>query len=1101
MKLNKIEIFDKNDNIVSNSAPDGIKIEFAGDQNIVRISSQCRFSNCHILLGSSTKVEIKDSIHQISCLNILGKRSLYGEVRIGQNFSCVSSSLMLSGNSKVYIGNDCMFNSNIFCWASDFHAIVDALTKETVNYNNECGLYIGNHVWVSENARILKNAFISDNTVVANSAVVGKKFEKGGVILAGNPANIVRQGIDWKREAPDSTPTRYVRESDHISEKSNIRRENWALITGAIRSELYLKMILLKACKMREIGVIEEIILSTWSGEIDKYVGLRQKLNTLNIHIVESPTLIDDYEVKFNHIVYARTRHLIMEGLKRIPSGKFVIKLRTDFLEGVDRFLNVIQRRDLDLSVKKYGEFAPIFEYKIVQSRYEPMDIIWANDRFFYGYKNDIEKICIPLQGHRFAMCRKAVEIDLIFGYAFWSNALLRNVWDLLPEQFYTALISFVKANKSIVLPRILYRVYATALIFVYCNILYIDDFFKNKITDDISFADIFTNKISTNREIKSLLTKKEAFKCESDEIFYQELMNISLGLPNSKIFSYTEYEELKKFVVEQMKRPELINPYLPLKNKSSVSDEVTVQTLFSDYINEQEKINQIIGIAEHFDSMAQIFEETGCNDNSKLSIDIIKAAIFDRGHSKACYQYLKLLNENSAEPDMVVIMQIISVFRRFAFRRTDYPTKYVIAGFYLLLVVLKKLFIENPELEKKYHLKGQFFNILGEFKESFIAKKIKYTTIYNYEQEQGLVKCLIKYIDKKVKDDNFTQFECGVLDALLILGLPNAPITDNVKEYLKRNHSEVLTQFVLLYGDSLFDISNIIISENLKQIIFNLQHADKRYFELLLKYSENCLNSTEASYVSKLILSEKYNYSPDTWEQADKCILELYKNYKLQKTLPYNANFCNDEQKLLINPEDAFIETDGFICTLKILSKKKILDKNKDILYKFFDDVQLDPIKMMFERIEKDSRISFFSLKNENEFWVNYVPFSTSKISKFLTIPKNEKNNMTWPYSETGSFSPYAAYLCFRATSVVISIEFAADNCAQKTELIKHVNNILHLNLDASQSILRLQREIFSYFKSDICSAINSALDLFCEIGDILVSTVEDIIDNQYKM
>lgn len=54
--------------------------------------------------------------------------------------------------------------------------------------------FIGRRCFIGANAIILPGVKLGDNTIVGAGAVVTKSFE-GGVILAGNPAKIIRSGI------------------------------------------------------------------------------------------------------------------------------------------------------------------------------------------------------------------------------------------------------------------------------------------------------------------------------------------------------------------------------------------------------------------------------------------------------------------------------------------------------------------------------------------------------------------------------------------------------------------------------------------------------------------------------------------------------------------------------------------------------------------------------------------------------------------------------------------------------------------------------------------------------------------------------------------
>ena len=117
---------------------------------------------------------------------------------IGNNLKCNGMTIFFGPEgSSIQIGDNCMTSWNIQLSASDHHPIVDTNGKVI----NRCGnISIGNHVWIGMNAVLLKNIIIPDNCIIGAGAVVSGKFSESNCILAGNPAEIVRRGINWGRE-------------------------------------------------------------------------------------------------------------------------------------------------------------------------------------------------------------------------------------------------------------------------------------------------------------------------------------------------------------------------------------------------------------------------------------------------------------------------------------------------------------------------------------------------------------------------------------------------------------------------------------------------------------------------------------------------------------------------------------------------------------------------------------------------------------------------------------------------------------------------------------------------------------------------------------
>jgi acetyltransferase-like isoleucine patch superfamily enzyme len=120
-----------------------------------------------------------------------------GLLRVGSNTTMVEVHLAVTEpDSKVVIGQDCMFANDIDLRTGDSHSVIDSKTGERLNFpENIC---IGRHVWIASHSVILKGVNIGENSIVATGAIVTKSFEPG-VIIAGNPAKIIKTGVSWSR--------------------------------------------------------------------------------------------------------------------------------------------------------------------------------------------------------------------------------------------------------------------------------------------------------------------------------------------------------------------------------------------------------------------------------------------------------------------------------------------------------------------------------------------------------------------------------------------------------------------------------------------------------------------------------------------------------------------------------------------------------------------------------------------------------------------------------------------------------------------------------------------------------------------------------------
>lgn len=178
---------------------EGLTVEWMGENSIIEIGANPipKFENTIITCKNNNKIKIKSSIYHIKNLNVR-KISDNCSLKIGEHFSCEEVNIFQDeSNLSIDIGNDCMFSWNVILRATDSHTIYDE--NDTV-INSGDKIVIGNHVWLGQNTTILKSAAIANNSIVGSGTVVTNKFNEPSVIIAGNPAKIIKKGIKWSRE-------------------------------------------------------------------------------------------------------------------------------------------------------------------------------------------------------------------------------------------------------------------------------------------------------------------------------------------------------------------------------------------------------------------------------------------------------------------------------------------------------------------------------------------------------------------------------------------------------------------------------------------------------------------------------------------------------------------------------------------------------------------------------------------------------------------------------------------------------------------------------------------------------------------------------------
>lgn len=150
-------------------------VSIQGDCNTVSVSDRCVLRN--------TSFVCEDSANSIS---LGASTTLAG-----------STELAAIEGTRITIGGECLFSGGIHFRTGDSHSLTDLNGRRI---NPSADITIGDHVWVARNVTALKGSAVADSSVVGACAVLTKKFDRPHCAIAGNPAKVIGEGIDWKAE-------------------------------------------------------------------------------------------------------------------------------------------------------------------------------------------------------------------------------------------------------------------------------------------------------------------------------------------------------------------------------------------------------------------------------------------------------------------------------------------------------------------------------------------------------------------------------------------------------------------------------------------------------------------------------------------------------------------------------------------------------------------------------------------------------------------------------------------------------------------------------------------------------------------------------------
>lgn len=178
----------------------GLILHIRGTNNIIVIDESVYFENCQFNIhAKDNKIEICEGC---ALANLkLDAMSYRCNIILREKVSCNEMTITLwNDDTTLDIGKDCQFSYGVEITLGDGHIVKDLNSGKILNINNR-SLTIGEHNWIGKYAKILaKNTTIGNNNIIGAYAVVTKSFNENNVVIAGNPAKIVKKDIEWDRK-------------------------------------------------------------------------------------------------------------------------------------------------------------------------------------------------------------------------------------------------------------------------------------------------------------------------------------------------------------------------------------------------------------------------------------------------------------------------------------------------------------------------------------------------------------------------------------------------------------------------------------------------------------------------------------------------------------------------------------------------------------------------------------------------------------------------------------------------------------------------------------------------------------------------------------
>ena len=117
-----------------------------------------------------------------------------GDLTFGDNFYS-NTNCTIWCSERVSFGKDNLLGWNVTVRDSDGHHVVENGVQKPAARE----ILFGEHCWIGSECSILKGAKTGDHCIVGFGSTLTKSYEVSHAVLAGSPAVIKKEGIDWKR--------------------------------------------------------------------------------------------------------------------------------------------------------------------------------------------------------------------------------------------------------------------------------------------------------------------------------------------------------------------------------------------------------------------------------------------------------------------------------------------------------------------------------------------------------------------------------------------------------------------------------------------------------------------------------------------------------------------------------------------------------------------------------------------------------------------------------------------------------------------------------------------------------------------------------------
>ena len=218
-----------NNTIIGDFKETNTKITFKGSGNILCCEDDTRLADCNITFCSDNAVVyLAANRRHWTKVKIDAWRDV--SVYVGRNnyFNGVLTAIV-SERKNLIIGDNGVFSFGVFMRTADPHLVYSIASGKRLNPSKS--ILIGDHVWLGQNALILKGTAIGSGSVLAAGAVIAGKKVPSHTVWGGNPARQIQEGIFFTGDSVHNYTAEQTEASMATDDKRYIYQEGKKTVT------------------------------------------------------------------------------------------------------------------------------------------------------------------------------------------------------------------------------------------------------------------------------------------------------------------------------------------------------------------------------------------------------------------------------------------------------------------------------------------------------------------------------------------------------------------------------------------------------------------------------------------------------------------------------------------------------------------------------------------------------------------------------------------------------------------------------------------------------------------------------------------------------